>query len=48
MSGGWHLWLGEWAGAGERLLPLDVYRCPGCKRVDFFDLDDRLPEESQP
>lgn len=35
-KGGWHLLLGEWADITERPLPLDVYRCPTCKRVEFF------------
>ena len=43
-SGGWHLLLGEWADMGEGIFPLDVYRCPRCKRVEFFDLDESLPE----
>jgi hypothetical protein len=43
-SGGWHLLLGEWADAGEGLFPLDVYRCSTCKRIEFFDLDESMPE----
>ena len=43
-SGGWHLLLGDWAELMEGVLPLDVYRCPTCKRVEFFDLDLSLPE----
>jgi hypothetical protein len=43
-SGGWHLLIGEWADAGESVFPLDVYRCRDCKRVEFFDLDESLPE----
>lgn len=42
-SGGWHLLLGEWADVSEGVFPLDVYRCPRCKRVEFFDLDQSLP-----
>ena len=42
-SGGWHLLLGEWADMTEGVFPLDVYRCPTCKRVHFFDLDLSLP-----
>ena len=42
-SGGWHLLFGEWADAGEGVLPLDVYRCGSCKRVEFYDLDLSLP-----
>lgn len=38
-SGGWHLLFGEWADVGEGVLPLDVFRCSNCKRVEFFDLD---------
>jgi hypothetical protein len=47
LSGGWHLLFGDWAGASEDLLPLDVYRCPGCKRVEFFDLENRLSKEDK-
>ncbi|HVX41963.1 MAG TPA: hypothetical protein VHB25_20545 [Gemmatimonadaceae bacterium] len=43
-SGGWHLLLGEWADMSEGVFPLDVYRCPRCKRIEFFDLDESLPE----
>ena len=38
-----HLFLGNWADLKESLLPLDVYRCGTCKRVEFFDLDLSLP-----
>lgn len=38
-SGGWHLLFGEWADVREGILPLDVFRCSNCKRVEFFDLD---------
>jgi hypothetical protein len=44
MAGGWHLLIGEWADMGEGVFPLDVYRCPRCKRVEFFDIDESLPE----
>ena len=44
-SGSWHLLLGEWADATERVFPLDVYRCANCKQVEFFDLDLSLPEQ---
>jgi hypothetical protein len=41
---GWrHVAFGNWADAGEQLLPVDVYRCDECKRVEFFDLDLSLP-----
>jgi hypothetical protein len=43
LKGPWHLFLGEWADVMEGVLPLDVYRCSQCKRVEFFDLDLSLP-----
>lgn len=43
-SGGWHLLMGELADVGEKIWPLDVYRCSSCKRVEFFDLDLSLPK----
>ena len=42
-TGGWHLLLGNWADMRESILPLDVYRCGTCKRVEFFDMDLSLP-----
>lgn len=47
IKGGWHLLLGEWADMTEGVLPLDVYRCPQCKRIEFFDLDLSLPEHTR-
>lgn len=42
-SGPWHLVLGDLADLNEKVLPLDVYRCTQCKRIEFFDLDLSLP-----
>ena len=42
-AGGWHLLFGEWADVTEGTMPLDVFRCPRCTRVEFFDLDQSLP-----
>lgn len=42
-SGKWHMLFGEWADLSEEVMPLDVYRCGTCKRVEFFDLDLSLP-----
>ena len=42
-TGGWHLLFGELADMSEGVFPLDAYRCNGCKRVEFFDLDASLP-----
>jgi hypothetical protein len=47
VSGGWHVLFGAWADADEGLLPIDLYRCPSCKRVEFFDLANRLSKEGQ-
>jgi hypothetical protein len=43
-SGMWHLLLGEAADVTEGVFPLDVHRCPNCRRVEPFDLDMSLPE----
>ena len=42
-TGGWHLLLGNWADMRESIMPLDVFRCGTCKRVEFFDMDLSLP-----
>jgi hypothetical protein len=42
-TGGWHLLLGEWADMTEHVLPLDVYRCRSCGRLEFYDHDFSLP-----
>ncbi len=34
-SGGWKLLFGEWAELGEDKVPLDVYVCRRCRRVEF-------------
>lgn len=44
-SGGWHLLLGEWADMTEGVLPLDVFRCSTCRRVEFYDLDLSIPPQ---
>jgi len=33
-SGGWKLLLGEWAELGEQMLPLELFVCPSCRRVE--------------
>jgi hypothetical protein len=43
-SGGWHLFLGDLADAGERMLYFDTYRCPKCRRLEFYDHDASLPQ----
>jgi hypothetical protein len=45
MSGGWELVLGAFSDLGEDVIYLDTYRCDGCGRLEFFDLDRSLPRE---
>ena len=33
----------QWQEMDERILVLDTYRCPNCRRLEFFDLDMSLP-----
>jgi hypothetical protein len=35
-SGGWKLLFGEWAELGESMIPLDIYVCPQCARIESF------------
>ena len=42
-SGGWHLLMHEWADVSEKVIPLDVFRCPKCRRLELFDLDASIP-----
>jgi hypothetical protein len=46
-TGGWKFLFGAWAEMDEDLLPLDVYRCASCKRVEFFDLVERPGYDDQ-
>lgn len=35
-SGGWKLLFGEWAELGEDMLPLLVYICPKCGKIELY------------
>lgn len=35
-SGGWKLLFGEWAELGEGMIPLYIYVCPKCGRIELF------------
>jgi len=35
-SGGWKLVFGEWAELGEQMLPLNIYVCPNCGKIELF------------
>ncbi len=35
-TGGWKLFLGEWAELGEEMLPLELWYCPSCRKVELF------------
>ena len=34
-SGGWKLLFGEWAELGEQMLPLELWACGRCRRVEM-------------
>ena len=34
--GGWKLPFGELAEAGENVLPLDIYVCPNCGKIELY------------
>jgi Fe-S oxidoreductase len=34
-GGGWKLLFGEWAELGEEKVPLEVYACTNCRRVEL-------------
>ena len=34
-SGGWKLLFGEWAEVGEDMLPLELFACGSCRRVEL-------------
>ena len=40
-TGGWKLFLGEWAELGEDMMGLEVLACRGCGKVEL-----RIPDES--
>jgi predicted RNA-binding Zn-ribbon protein involved in translation (DUF1610 family) len=35
-SGGWKLVFGEFAELGEKMLPLNIYVCPQCGKVELY------------
>ena len=35
--------LDSWAEMSERIIVFDTYRCPNCRKLEFFDLDASLP-----
>ncbi|MCW4009454.1 MAG: hypothetical protein NWF05_02390 [Candidatus Bathyarchaeota archaeon] len=35
-SGGWKLLFGEWAEIGEQTMPVEVYICQRCGKIEFF------------
>lgn len=37
------LFLGGWAEMEEKIIYFDTYRCPKCRKLEFFDLDGSLP-----
>ena len=43
-TGGISGFFADWGEMGEKILTLDTYRCPRCRKLEFFDLDASLPE----
>lgn len=43
-TGGSQGFFSDWGEWGERILLLDTYRCPNCRKLEFFDLDASLPK----
>ncbi len=35
--------LDNWAEMSERIIIFDTFRCPNCRKLEFFDLDASLP-----
>jgi hypothetical protein len=35
-SGAWKLLFGEWAELGESMIPLNIYVCPQCGKIELF------------
>lgn len=33
----------SWAEMSERIIHFDTFRCPNCRKLEFFDLDNSLP-----
>ncbi len=45
-SGGWKLLFGEWAELGETMMPLEMWVCPSCRRVELrVPVGFQLPED---
>jgi hypothetical protein len=42
-TGGISGFFSEWGEFTEKLLVLDTYRCPRCRKLEFFDFDQSLP-----
>ena len=40
---GWAQFPGEWADLSEVVVPLDMFRCRECRRIEFYDLDLSIP-----
>lgn len=44
-AGGIQGFFSGWGQMDERILVLDTYRCPKCRKLEFFDLDASLPNK---
>lgn len=46
-SGGWKLFFGEWAELGESMIPMNVYVCPNCGKVELYATEKMMQEAIQ-
>jgi hypothetical protein len=44
-TGGISGFFSDWGEYNEKILVLDTYRCPNCRKLEFFDLDVSLPNK---
>jgi len=45
-SGGMKLLLGEWAELGEKMIPMYVFVCPNCGKIELYATEDLKQQAS--
>jgi predicted nucleic-acid-binding Zn-ribbon protein len=45
-SGGWKLLLGEWAEIGENMIPMNVYVCQNCGKIELYATEQLIHSQS--
>ena len=43
-TGGTTGFFANWAEMSEKIITFDTFRCPRCRKIEFFDLDESLPK----